>query len=98
LNIESSANKLIVESSEMQALFNELDLLDAFAVKHSGVPGFTWDPVYNTNTGYDASPFWAHGITPRNPLNKLEAQFDRNMPRRIDFIFFILSIRPGYDK
>jgi endonuclease/exonuclease/phosphatase family metal-dependent hydrolase len=78
----------------MQMLFNELDLLDTFTVKHSNETGNTWDPLHNPNRGYDASPFWANGITPRDPLNKLKAQFDRNMPRRIDFIFLSYQFAP----
>ena len=87
-----------VESSEMTELFTELDLLDAYAIKNPNKSGFTWDPAKNTNTGYDASPFWANGITPRDPLNKLEAQFDRNMARRIDFIFLSYQFDPDMIK
>jgi len=87
-----------VESSEMAELFTELDLLDTYAIKNPDKIGFTWDPGKNTNTGYDASPFWANGITPRDPLNKLEAQFDRNMARRIDFIFLSYQFDPDMIK
>ena len=83
-----------VESPEMAKLFSELNLLDTYAVKNPDQKGFTWDPSKNSNTGYDASPFWANGVTPRDPLNKLEAQFDRNMARRIDFIFLSYQFDP----
>ena len=83
-----------VESSEMAELVTELGLLDTYAVKHPDNNGFTWNPAKNTNTGYDASPFWANGITPRDPLNKLEAQFDRDMARRIDFVFLSYQFEP----
>jgi endonuclease/exonuclease/phosphatase family metal-dependent hydrolase len=87
-----------VESPEMAQLFTELDLLDAYAVKHPDKRGFTWDPGQNTNTGYDASPFWANAITARDPLNNLEAQFDRAMARRIDFIFLSYQFDPNMIK
>ena len=58
-----------VESPEMAKLFSELNLLDTYAVKNPDQKGFTWDPSKNSNTGYDASPFWANGVTPRDPLN-----------------------------
>jgi len=87
-----------VESSEMANLFTELNLLDTYAIKNPDQKGFTWDPSKNSNTGYDASPFWANGITPRDPLNKLEAQFDRNMARRIDFIFLSYQFDPDMIK
>ena len=87
-----------VESSEMAELITELDLLDTYAVKHPDQSGFTWDPGKNSNTGYDASPFWANGITPRDPLNKLEAQFDRDMARRIDFVFLSYQFNPNMIK
>ncbi len=87
-----------VESSEIAELCSELDLLDTYAVKNPDKIGFTWDPGKNTNTGYDASPYWANGITPRDPLHKLGAQFDRNMARRIDFIFLSNQFDPAMIK
>ena len=83
-----------VDSAEMIQLFSEFDLLDSYAVKNPGKSGYTWDPGKNPNTGYDASSFWADGISARDPLNKLKAQFDRNMPRRIDFIFLSYQFEP----
>ncbi|CAB1056262.1 hypothetical protein D1BOALGB6SA_998 [Olavius sp. associated proteobacterium Delta 1] len=85
-------------SSEMAELVAELALLDTYAVKHPHKIGFTWDPGNNTNTGYDASPFWANGITPRDPLNEIEAHFDREMARRIDFIFLSYQFDPNMIK
>lgn len=87
-----------VESPEMVKLFKALDLVDTYAVKHPDKAGYTWDPANNPNTGYDASPFWANGITPRDPLNQLEAQFDRNMARRIDYIFLSYQFDPDMIK
>jgi endonuclease/exonuclease/phosphatase family metal-dependent hydrolase len=87
-----------IESFEMAELVTELGLLDTYAVKHPDNEGFTWNPTKNSNTGYDASPFWANGITARDPLNKLEAQFDRDMARRIDFIFLSYQFKPNMIK
>ena len=87
-----------VESPEMVKLFKALDLVDTYAVKHPDKDGYTWDPANNPNTGYDASPFWANGITPRDPLNQLEDQFDRNMARRIDYIFLSYQFDPDMIK
>ena len=83
-----------VDSPEMKPLLSELALMDSYAVKNPGQPGYTWDPEKNSNTGYDASSFWANGITARDPLNRLKAQFDRNMQRRIDFIFLSYQFDP----
>lgn len=87
-----------VESSEMAEFIAELDLLDTYAVKHPDQFGFTWDPDKNFNTRYDASSFWANGVTPRDPLNKIKAQFDRNMARRIDFVFLSYQFDPNMIK
>lgn len=75
------------ESPAVQKLIRELKLIDAFAVKNPGVKGFTWDPITNSNARlYDGSPFRADGKTPRTGTANLEAEFDRTVPRRIDFI------------
>ena len=75
------------ESHALTNMIEELSLLDPYEIKNPGADGFTWDPEVNTNTAYDGSPFWADGVTPRDPLSRLEAEFDRETPRRIDFIF-----------
>ncbi len=74
-------------SPAVQKLIRELGLIDAFAVKNPGADGFTWDPFTNSNArNYDGSPFRADGKTLRKGVTALEADFDRSVPRRIDFI------------
>ncbi len=86
------------DSSEIIHLIDELDLRDAYRIKNPGKTGYTWDPGRNTNTGYDASLLWADGVTPKDPLNRLEAQFDAKMARRIDFIFLSYQFEPNMVK
>jgi len=86
------------DSSEILHLINELNLRDAYRIKNPGKPGYTWDPGRNTNTGYDASLLWADGATCKDPLNRLEAQFDAKMARRIDFIFLSYQFEPNMVK
>jgi endonuclease/exonuclease/phosphatase family metal-dependent hydrolase len=76
-----------LESEALSRLVGELDLLDPFRIKNPQADGYTWDPRRNTNTAFDGSKFWADGITPRDPLHRLIAEFDASTPRRIDFIF-----------
>ena len=83
------------DSPAMSHLIEELKLQDAYRIKNPLKSGYTWDPVRNTNTRFDASPFWADGITPKDPLNRLAADFDGRMPRRIDFIFLSYQFDPN---
>jgi len=76
-----------LESPALKKLVDEFRLLDPYRIKNPDLEGYTWDPAKNTNSVYDGSPFWADGISRRDPLNRLEAEFDRDTPRRIDFIF-----------
>ena len=86
------------DSPAMIQLVEELRLCDAYKIKHPLENGYTWDPVRNSNTGFDASPFWADGNTPKDPLNRLEAKFDAEMARRIDFIFLSYHFKPNMVK
>ena len=86
------------ESHALTNMIEELSLLDPYEIKNPGADGFTWDPEVNTNTAYDGSPFWADGVTPRDPLSRLEAEFDRETPRRIDFIFLSHHFTPDMIK
>ena len=86
------------ESAAMIHMIEELNLQDAYRIKNPLKNGYTWDPGRNTNIGFDASPFWADGITPKDPLNRLEAQFDAQMARRIDFIFLSYQFEPNMIK
>ena len=86
------------DSPEMNHLVDELNLQDAYRVHNPEKAGYTWDPDRNTNTGYDASLLWADGVTPRDPLNRLEAQFDEKVARRIDFIFLSYQFDPNMVK
>ena len=86
------------DSSEILHLIDELNLRDAYRIRNPGKPGYTWDPGRNTNTGYDASLLWADGATCKDPLNRLEAQFDAKMARRIDFIFLSYQFEPNMVK
>ena len=83
------------DSPAMIHLIEELKLQDAYRIKNPLESGYTWDPGRNTNTSFDASPFWADGKTPRDPLNRLEAEFDGKMARRIDFIFLSYQFDPN---
>ena len=82
------------ETEAIRRLIAELGLIDAWAVKNPGGAGYTWDPTVNTNTRYDGSPFYADGKTPRRGVAALEAEFDRTVPRRIDFILLSKHFRP----
>jgi len=86
------------DSSEILHLIDELNLRDAYRIQNPGKPGYTWDPGRNTNTGYDAALLWADGATCKDPLNRLEAQFDAKMARRIDFIFLSYQFEPNMVK
>ena len=83
------------DSPSMIHLIEELKLQDAYRIKNPLESGYTWDPGRNTNTRFDASPYWADGITPKDPLNRLEAEFDGKMARRIDFIFLSYQFEPN---
>ena len=83
------------DSPAMIHLIEALKLQDAYRIKNPLESGYTWDPGRNTNTRFDASPFWADGVTPKDPLNRLEAQFDEKMARRIDFIFLSYQFDPN---
>lgn len=75
------------ESPAVRKMIQELGLIDAFALKNPGAPGYTWNPFTNPNARlYDGSPCRADGKTPRKGVVALEAEFDRSIPRRIDFI------------
>ncbi len=86
------------DSPAMGQLIKELKLQDAYRLKNPREKGYTWDPGRNTNTRFDASPFWVDGVTPKDPLNRLEAQFDGQMARRIDFIFLSYQFEPNMIK
>jgi len=86
------------DSREILDLVGELNLLDAYGIQNPQKKGYTWDPGRNTNTGYDASFFWADGVTPKDPFNRLKAEFDGNMARRIDFIFLSYQFEPDIIK
>jgi endonuclease/exonuclease/phosphatase family metal-dependent hydrolase len=86
------------DSAAMIHLIEELNLRDAYRIKNPLKNGYTWDPGRNANTGFDGSPCWADGITPKDPLNRLEAQFDAQMARRIDFIFLSYQFEPNMIK
>jgi endonuclease/exonuclease/phosphatase family metal-dependent hydrolase len=87
-----------VDSPAMIHMIKELNLRDAYRIKNPIENGYTWDPGRNTNTGFDASPFWSDGITPKGPLGRLEAEFDARMARRIDFIFLSYQFEPNMIK
>jgi endonuclease/exonuclease/phosphatase family metal-dependent hydrolase len=86
------------DTTEIINLIAELDLRDTYRIKNPDKKGYTWDPAINTNTEFDASLFWADGITPKDPLNMLEAQFDGNIARRIDFVFLSYQFEPNMIK
>ena len=76
-----------LKSEALQKLIAGLGLVDPWAVKNPGRAGYTWDPIVNPNTKHDGSPFQADGTTLKRGIDALEAEFDRTVPRRIDFIF-----------
>jgi endonuclease/exonuclease/phosphatase family metal-dependent hydrolase len=86
------------DSSAMIHLIEELNLRDAYRIKNPLKNGCTWNPDQNPNTGFDASSCWADGITPKDSLNRLEAEFDAKMARRIDFIFLSYQFEPNMVK
>jgi endonuclease/exonuclease/phosphatase family metal-dependent hydrolase len=86
------------DAAEIINLIAELNLRDPYRIKNPDKKGYTWDPAINTNTEFDASLCWADGITPKDPLNKLEAQFDGSIARRIDFIFLSYQFEPNMIK
>ena len=81
-------------SPALQNLVLQLGLQDAYRLKNPTATGYTWDPSKNTNTAYDGSPFRPDGVTPKEPLKKLAALFDRNEARRIDFLFLSYQFKP----
>lgn len=83
------------DSPAMLHLIETLELQDAYRIKNPLERGYTWDPGRNTNTRFDASPYWADGTTLKDPLNRLEAQFDGKIARRIDFIFLSYQFNPN---
>ena len=86
------------DTSAMIRLIEELNLQDAYRLKNPVEKGYTWDPERNPNTGFDASPLRADGLTPKYPLKRLEAEFDAKMARRIDFIFLSYQFEPNMIK
>ncbi|MCX7677821.1 MAG: endonuclease/exonuclease/phosphatase family protein [Spirochaetes bacterium] len=75
------------KSPAFRTLIRDLSLLDAFAVKNPTSKGYTWDPHTNSNARlYDGSPYRADGKRLRKGIASLEAEFDRSVARRIDFI------------
>jgi len=83
-----------LKSEALRKLIAELGLVDPWAIKNPGKPGYTWDPTVNPNTKHDGSPLQADGKTPKSGIDLLEAEFDRTVPRRIDFIFLSGHFRP----
>jgi endonuclease/exonuclease/phosphatase family metal-dependent hydrolase len=83
-----------MDSPALKNLVRELGLQDAYRIKNPTADGYTWDPSKNANTAYDGSPFRPDGVTPKEPLKKLAALFDRNEARRIDFIFLSYQFKP----
>ncbi|MBN1574649.1 MAG: endonuclease/exonuclease/phosphatase family protein [Deltaproteobacteria bacterium] len=81
-------------SPAIQKMIADLGLLDPYELMNPGADGFTWDSVKNPNTAFDGSQRWADGKTLKDPLSRLEAQFDLETPRRIDFIFLSSHFRP----
>ncbi len=81
-------------SPAIQKMIADLGLLDPYELMNPGADGFTWDSVNNPNTAFDGSQYWADGKTLRDPLSRLEAEFDLAVPRRIDFIFLSSHFRP----
>lgn len=75
------------DSPAIKKMIADLGLLDPYELMNPGADGFTWDSVKNTNTAFDGSQYWADGKTLKDPLSRLEADFDLATPRRIDFIF-----------
>jgi endonuclease/exonuclease/phosphatase family metal-dependent hydrolase len=81
-------------SPAIQKMIADLGLLDPYEIMNPGAEGFTWDSEKNTNTAFDGSQCWSDGKTPRDPLSRLEADFDLCTPRRIDFIFLSKHFTP----
>ncbi|MBN1534368.1 MAG: endonuclease/exonuclease/phosphatase family protein [Spirochaetes bacterium] len=87
-----------LESRALQRMVAQLRLLDPYGIRNPAGEGYTWDPRINSNTKYDGSPYWADGRTPREGADRLEAEFDRTVPRRIDFIFLSRHFSPAMIK
>lgn len=87
-----------IDTPALSGLIRNLGLLDAYQLKNPDKPGYTWDPGRNTNAGFDGSPYWADGVTPRYPLSRLKAMYDNRIPRRIDFIFLSYQFKPDMIK
>ena len=83
-----------LDSPALMEMVTALGLIDPYHLKNPDREGNTWDPRKNTNSAYDTSPFWADGVTRRPLLDRLEAKFDHENPRRIDFIFLSRHFTP----
>ncbi|UCF92329.1 MAG: endonuclease/exonuclease/phosphatase family protein [Desulfobacterales bacterium] len=75
------------DSPALTELIRELGLLDPYGLKSLDPHSYTWDPLRNSNTQYDGSNFRADGATRKGLRERIEAQFDSRVSRRIDFIF-----------
>ncbi len=85
-------------SPAVQKMIADLGLLDPYEIMNPGADGFTWDSNKNPNTAFDGAQTWADGKTLKDPLSRLEADFDMEVPRRIDFIFLSKHFKPGMIK
>jgi endonuclease/exonuclease/phosphatase family metal-dependent hydrolase len=82
------------DSPALNRMMDDLKLIDAYRAKHPTADGYTWDPIVNPNTACDGSPYWADKVTLKDPLNRLEAFFDRTVPRRIDYVLLSKHFSP----
>ena len=87
-----------LDSLALRDLIDELGLIDPYRIIHPDEDGYTWNPDINTNTAYDGSHFWADGKALKDPLSRLEADFDLETPRRIDFILLSHHFTPDMVK
>ena len=82
------------DSPALNRMMDDLKLVDAYRAKHPTADGYTWNPIVNPNTACDGSPYWADKKTLKDPLNRLEAFFDRTVPRRIDYVLLSEHFSP----
>jgi endonuclease/exonuclease/phosphatase family metal-dependent hydrolase len=82
------------DSPALNRMMDDLKLTDAYRAKHPTADGYTWDPIVNPNTACDGSPYWADKKTLKDPLKRLEAFFDRTVPRRIDYVLLSEHFSP----
>jgi endonuclease/exonuclease/phosphatase family metal-dependent hydrolase len=82
------------DSPALNRMMDDLKLIDAYRATHPAADGYTWDPMTNPNTACDGSPYWADKVTLKDPLNRLEAFFDRTVPRRIDYVLLSEHFSP----